>query len=113
MCVTFSIEALVRKSGSTPLIYSWTVSLPISHLEVLFPDRPIILGAAAPENTHTVTRPANGLPTLSRASRSNRITTARLLSNAVSHTHPRMKSANCPLRRVLGWILMTPSSELD
>lgn len=51
-----------------------------------FPDRPIILGAEAPENTRTVTCPANGLPTLSRASWSNRITTARLLSNAFSHT---------------------------
>lgn len=40
--------------------------------------------AEAPENTYT--RSANRLPTLSRASWSNRTTTVRLLSNAFSHT---------------------------
>lgn len=77
----------MKTSGFTPLICSRRVSIPI-HLSSgsPFPDRPIILGAEAPENTHTVTRPTNGLPALSRASWSNRITTARLLSNAFSHT---------------------------
>lgn len=53
----------------------------------LFPDWPIIPKTEALETNRTVTCPANGLPTLSRASWSNRITTARLLGNAVSHTH--------------------------
>ncbi|CAJ1074698.1 Hypothetical predicted protein [Xyrichtys novacula] len=48
---------------------------------------PVILGAEEQENIRTVTHPANGLPPLSRASWSNRITTTtRLLSNAFSHT---------------------------
>lgn len=67
-----------------PPFHSQTVSISHHPSGSPFPDKLNNLRAEAPENTYTCS--ANGLPTLSWASWSNRTTTARLLSNAFSHT---------------------------
>lgn len=67
------------------LLFPWRVAL--LHFSIHGPSASAILHLDVLSWAHyPSTCPANGLPTLSRASWSNRTTTAQLLSNAFSHT---------------------------